>query len=110
MIQLEGSGNRPLDPVAMEKTKSAFLLKIGESLEDQGMFVSASEDEVNVLTSGYSFLLKIFHERGLMQKQAGDVNTQNAPSEDKMLFLRSQHSSMINGLHGRFQMYGPVVR
>ncbi|XP_062202451.1 uncharacterized protein LOC133904855 isoform X2 [Phragmites australis] len=110
MIQLEGSGNWPLDPVAMEKTKSAFLLKIGESLEDRGMFVSASEDEVNVLTSGYSFLLKIFHERGLLQKQAGDGNTQNAPSEDKMLFLRSQHSSMINGLHGRFQMYGPVVR
>ncbi|WVZ88498.1 hypothetical protein U9M48_035015 [Paspalum notatum var. saurae] len=111
MIQLEGSGNWPLDPVAMEKTKSAFLLKIGESLEDRGMFVSASEDEVNILTSGYSFLLKIFHERGLMlQKQAGDDKTQSALSEDKVLFQRSQHSSMINGLHGRYQMYGPVVR
>ncbi|PNT65398.1 hypothetical protein BRADI_4g41717v3 [Brachypodium distachyon] len=110
MIQLEGSGNWPLDPVAMEKTKSAFLLRIGESLEGRGMFVTASEDEVNVFTSGYSFLLKIFHERGLVQKQAGDVNTQSAPSEDKELFLRSQHSSMINGLHGRYQVYGPVVR
>lgn len=29
-IQLEGSGNWPLDHVAIEKTKSAFLLKIGE--------------------------------------------------------------------------------
>ncbi|KAF0889199.1 hypothetical protein E2562_022458 [Oryza meyeriana var. granulata] len=111
MIQLEGSGNWPLDPVAMEKTKSAFLLKMGESLEDRGMFVTASEDEVNVLTSGYSFLLKIFHERGLLlQKRAGDGKTQNVPSEDKELFLRSQHSSMINGLHGRYQVYGPVVR
>ncbi|XP_062204390.1 uncharacterized protein LOC133906481 [Phragmites australis] len=111
MIQLEGSGNWPLDPVAMEKTKSAFLLKIGESLEDRGMFVSASEDEVNILTSGYSFLLKIIHERGLLlQKQAGDGNKQSVPSEDEELFLRSQHSSMINGLHGRFQMYGPIVR
>ncbi|KAK3150553.1 hypothetical protein QOZ80_3AG0234690 [Eleusine coracana subsp. coracana] len=111
MIQLEGSGNWPLDPVAMEKTKSAFLLKIGESLEDRGMFVSPSEDEVNVLTSGYSFLLKIFHERGLLlEKRAGDGSTQSAPSEDRMLFLRSQHSSMINGLHGCYQMYGPVVR
>ncbi|CAN6335656.1 unnamed protein product [Urochloa humidicola] len=111
MIQLEGSGNWPLDPVAMEKTKTAFLLKIGESLEDRGMFVSASEDEVNVLTSGYAFLLKIFHERGLvLQKQAGDDNTQSALSQDKVLFQRSQHSSMINGLHGRYQMYGPVVR
>ncbi|KAG2615033.1 nucleolar protein 6-like [Panicum virgatum] len=111
MIQLEGSGNWPLDTVAMEKTKTAFLLKIGESLEDRGMFVSASEDEVNVLTSGYSFLLKIFHERGLvLQNQAGDDNIQTALSQDKMLFQRSQHSSMINGLHGRYQMYGPVVR
>ncbi|KAM0914789.1 hypothetical protein ACQ4PT_011270 [Festuca glaucescens] len=112
MIQLEGSGNWPLDPLAMEKTKSAFLLRIGESLEDRGMFVTASEDEVNnVLTSGYSFLLKIFHERGLvLQKQAADANTQSDPSEDKELFLRSQHSSMINGLHGRYQVYGPVVR
>uniref|UniRef100_A0A0D3HRU2 Nucleolar protein 6 n=1 Tax=Oryza barthii TaxID=65489 RepID=A0A0D3HRU2_9ORYZ len=104
MIQLEGSGNWPLDPIAMEKTKSAFLLKMGESLEDRGMFVTASEDEVNVLTSGYSFLLKIFHERD------GDGKAQNVPSEDKELFLRSQHSSMINGLHGRYQVYGPVVR
>jgi U3 small nucleolar RNA-associated protein 22 len=80
----------------MEKTKAAFLLKIGEryatafkeknvcfsflfhwlivlnfSLEDRGMFVSASEDEVNVLTSGYSFLLKIFHERGLVLQKPG---------------------------------------
>ncbi|XP_066359297.1 uncharacterized protein [Miscanthus floridulus] len=111
MIQLEGSGNWPLDPVAMEKTKAAFLLKIGESLEDRGMFVSASEDEVNVLTSGYSFLLKIFHERGLgLQKPVGDDKIQSALSEDKMLFQRSQHSSMINGLHGRYQVYGPVVR
>ncbi|VAI29528.1 unnamed protein product [Triticum turgidum subsp. durum] len=111
MIQLEGSGNWPLDPVAMEKTKSAFLLRIGESLEDRGMFVTASEDEINVLTSGYSFLLKIFHERGLVvQKQAGDSNIQSAPSKDKELFYRSQHSSMINGLHGIYQVYGPVVR
>ncbi|TVU50990.1 hypothetical protein EJB05_02390 [Eragrostis curvula] len=108
---LEGSGNWPLDPVAMEKTKSAFLLKIGESLEDRGMYVSPSEDEVNVLASGYSFLIKIFHERCLLlEKRAGDGSTQIAPSEDKVLFMRSQHSSMVNGLHGRYQMYGPVVR
>lgn len=32
------------------------------------------------------------------------------PSIDKELFMKSQHSSMINGLHGCFPMYGPVVR
>lgn len=30
MVQLEGSGNWPVDDVAIEKTKSAFILKIGE--------------------------------------------------------------------------------
>lgn len=30
MMQLEGSGNWPVDDVAIEKTKSAFILKIGE--------------------------------------------------------------------------------
>ncbi|CAB4318037.1 unnamed protein product [Prunus armeniaca] len=34
MIQLEGSGNWPMDDVAIEKTKSAFLLKIGERWAD----------------------------------------------------------------------------
>lgn len=32
------------------------------------------------------------------------------PSVDKKLFIRGQHSSMINGLQGIYQMYGPVVR
>ncbi|KAJ1692881.1 hypothetical protein LUZ63_009579 [Rhynchospora breviuscula] len=114
LIQLEGSGNWPLDPVAIEKTKSAFLLKIGKSLEERwGMFCTASEEEVNVHTSGFSFSLKILHERALStlanQAMNGKVKS-NYPSRDKELFIKSQHSSMINGLHGRFPMYGPVVR
>lgn len=31
-------------------------------------------------------------------------------SSDKNLFLRGQHSSMVNGLRGRYPIYGPVVR
>ncbi|XP_072992362.1 uncharacterized protein [Typha latifolia] len=113
MIQLEGSGNWPLDNIAVEKTKSAFLLKIGESLQERwGMFCTASEDEVIVFSSGYSFSLKILHDKGLdmLKTQAGNVKVKATPSVDKELFLRSQHSSMINGLHGRYPMYGPVVR
>lgn len=91
-FQLEGSGNWPTDEVAIEKTKTAFLLKIGErwaefdfvmtiltslfwmsiwwsqygSLQNVwGMRCIASEDAVNVLVSGYAFHLKIWHERGL---------------------------------------------
>lgn len=116
MIQLEGSGNWPLEIEAIEKTKSAFLLKIGESLQSRwGMFCTATEDVVDVFTSGYAFRLKILHERGVSQvkKQvtaAGNDKVKSTTSVDEELFIRSQHSSMINGLHGRYPIYGSVVR
>ncbi|KAJ0526430.1 putative Nrap protein domain 1 [Helianthus annuus] len=66
MIQLEGSGNWPMDDAAIEKTKAAFLLRIGECLEkDYGMKWCPSEEGVDVFLSGYVFRLKILHERGL---------------------------------------------
>ncbi|KAG8383986.1 hypothetical protein BUALT_Bualt04G0070800 [Buddleja alternifolia] len=112
MIQLEGSGNWPLDELAMEKTKSAFLLKIAESLRNkQGIACTATEDDVDVFMSGYAFRLKILHERGLsLVKKQGGAQTKHVLSSDKRVFLRGQHSSMINGLRGRYPVYGPVVR
>ncbi|XP_022152358.1 nucleolar protein 6 [Momordica charantia] len=113
MIQLEGSGNWPTDEVAIEKTKTAFLLKIGESLQNVwGMRCIASEDAVNVLVSGYAFHLKIWHERGLslLNKEFGSDLSNWISSTDKKLFVQSQHSSMISGLQARHSIYGPVVR
>jgi U3 small nucleolar RNA-associated protein 22 len=113
MIQLEGSGKWPLDEVALEKTKSAFLLRIGESLQNNfGIRCSATEEEVDVLLSGYAFRLKILHERalGLSKRQPGSDKAKKVSSIDKTLFIRSQHSSMISGLLGRYPIYGPVVR
>ncbi|KAI8019409.1 Nucleolar protein 6 [Camellia lanceoleosa] len=113
MIQLEGSGNWPMDDAAIEKTKSAFLLKIGESLQNSwGITCNATEDDVVVYTSGYAFCLKILHERGLslLKKQIGSNQVKRVPSTDRILFIRGQHSSMINGLQGRYPIYGPVVR
>ncbi|KAF6136292.1 hypothetical protein GIB67_042777 [Kingdonia uniflora] len=110
---LEGSGNWPMDDVAVEKTKSAFLLKIGESLQKScGVACTASEEDVDVLMSGYAFRLKILHERGLgmLKKQVGNNRIKRITSKDKELFIRGQHSSMINGLQGRYPIYGPVVR
>eukprot|EP00257_Ricinus_communis_P021381 XP_015580860.1 nucleolar protein 6 [Ricinus communis] len=113
MIQLEGSGNWPMDEVAIEKTKSAFLLKIGESLQNNwGMTCTATEDEVDIFHSGYAFRLKILHERGLslVKREIGSHKVKRVPSVDKKLFVLSQHSSIINGLQGLYPMYGPVVR
>ncbi|XP_027117353.1 uncharacterized protein [Coffea arabica] len=113
MIQLEGSGNWPMDDVALEKTKSAFLLKIGESLQKNwGMTCTAAEDDVDVFMSGFAFRLKILHERGLnlVRRPSGGGQAKWVLSTDRKLFICSQHSSMINGLCGRFPTYGPVVR
>ncbi|KAL4582607.1 hypothetical protein LXL04_007163 [Taraxacum kok-saghyz] len=113
MIQLEGSGNWPMDDVAIEKTKSAFLLRIGECLQkDYGMKYSPSEEGVDVFISGYVFRLKILHERGLdlLNGQSESYQVKRVSPTDKHLFMRSQHSSMINGLSGRYPLYGPVVQ
>lgn len=113
MIQLEGSGNWPMDEVALEKTKTAFLLKIGDSLQKNwGMMCTATEDDVDVLMSGFAFRLRILHERGLnlVRKQSGSSQTKQVLSTDRKIFICSQHSSKINGLWGRFPIYGPIVR
>ncbi|KAF3441314.1 hypothetical protein FNV43_RR15227 [Rhamnella rubrinervis] len=113
MLQLEGSGNWPMDDVAIEKTKSAFLLRIGESLQKNwGMICTATEDNVDVFFSGYAFRLKILHERGLnlLRKENENYQVKRVSSTDKELFFRSQHSGMINGLQGRYPIYSPVVR
>ncbi|KAK7307534.1 hypothetical protein VNO77_40695 [Canavalia gladiata] len=113
MIQLEGSGNWPMDEIAIEKTKSSFLIQIGESLQKMwGMTCTATEDNVDVIMSGYAFRLKILHERGLslLKKEFEIDQAKRVPSADKKLFIRSQHASMINGLQSRYPIFGPVVR
>ncbi|XLR10635.1 hypothetical protein S83_038573 [Arachis hypogaea] len=113
MIQLEGSGNWPMDEIAIEKTKSSFLIQIGESLQKTwGVTCTATENDVDVLMAGYAFRLKILHERGLnlLNKEAGNDQAKRVHSTDKKLFIHSQHASMINGLQSRHPIYGTVVR
>ncbi|GKB13061.1 nucleolar protein 6 [Tanacetum coccineum] len=42
-------------------------------------------------------------------KKAESYQVKRVSPTNKYLFLRSQHSSMINGLSGRYPLYGPVV-
>ncbi|KAL8507398.1 hypothetical protein ACS0TY_018083 [Phlomoides rotata] len=111
MVQLEGSGNWPMDELAMEKTKTAFLLRIAESLQTKlGITCTATEDDVDVFMSGYAFRLKILHERGLSLVKRHGGHIKHVLSSDKKLFIRGQHSSMVNGLRGQYPVYGPIVR
>ncbi|KAL0679227.1 hypothetical protein Bca4012_007208 [Brassica carinata] len=113
MIQLEGSGNWPMDDLAIEKTKTAFLIQIAENLQTiKGIRSTATENNVDVFMRGYAFRLRILHERGLslVKREIGPDPVKHVSSADKMLFIRSQHASMINGLHGRFPIYASVAR
>ncbi|CAN1814116.1 Nucleolar protein 6, partial [Linum perenne] len=113
MIQLEGSANWPKDEVAIEKTKSAFLLKIGESLESNWkMTCNATEDDVVIFLKGYAFRLNILHDRALtlVNSGSGSQRAKQVCSADKRIFLQSQHSSIINGVQRLYPAYGPVVR
>ncbi|XWS45420.1 hypothetical protein CRYUN_Cryun15aG0135300 [Craigia yunnanensis] len=107
------SGNWPMDDVSIEKTKSVFLLKIAESLlNNWGMTCTASEEDVDVFMDGYSFHLRILHERGLslVNREIGRDETKRVSSADIKLFVHSQHASMINGLQFCYPIFGPVVR
>ncbi|KAK4346840.1 hypothetical protein RND71_033179 [Anisodus tanguticus] len=113
MIQLEGSGNWPMDEIAIEKTKTAFLLRIAGSLQNNwGMMFTATENDVDVLMSGYAFRLKISHERALgsVTGKSNNSRQQWSLSADRKLLLRHQHASKINALRGRYPIYGPIVR
>ncbi|XP_022751385.1 nucleolar protein 6 isoform X2 [Durio zibethinus] len=113
MIQLEGSGNWPMDDVSIEKTKSVFLLKIAESLHNNwGMTCTATEEDVDVFMDGYSFRLRILHERGLslVNREIGRDQMKWVSSADRKLFIHGQHASMINGLQFCYPIFGPVVR
>ncbi|KAI8566766.1 hypothetical protein RHMOL_Rhmol02G0067400 [Rhododendron molle] len=119
-IPLTVSSVQPLDPafrftsVFPPKPHPLALEKgVKQSLESNwGMICNATEDDVVVFTSGYAFRLKILHEKGLTLTKwpMGSNQVKRVPSTDKILYMQSQHASMINGLQGRYPIYGPVVR
>ncbi|KAK9164157.1 hypothetical protein Syun_005059 [Stephania yunnanensis] len=109
MIQLERSGKWPKEDMLIRKTISVFLLKIAESLKNWGIACTATEDEVDVLMSGYAFRLRLFYDRGLKISQT-QYQLRQALSMDQEVFIRGQHSGMINGLQGIYPTFGPVVR
>ncbi|KHN41974.1 Nucleolar protein 6 [Glycine soja] len=95
--------------LANEKNES---LRLNNLQKMWGMTCTATEDNVDVLMSGYLFRLKILHERGLslLNKEIGSDQAKRIPSADKKLFIHSQHANMINGLQSRYPIFGPVVR
>lgn len=129
VLQLEGSGRWPDDPVAIRKTKVAFCLKIADSLQEKwGVCCVAAEDAVDLLTEGFVFRLSILYEKdstllnkerigssrvtgkNLFDKFDSTASKQRIPEPRSDLLLRSVHASILYGLHGTYSAYSPTVR
>ncbi|KAG0647352.1 U3 small nucleolar RNA-associated 22 [Hyphodiscus hymeniophilus] len=102
LIQFEGSGRWPDDVVAIQRTKVAFLLKIGSLLEDSNSDTTTRlglENEDHPLQncafldviyeSGATFRLRIHNDREqfLLERQVKDKLTDNRAREDAITAL-----------------------
>ncbi|CAM6124508.1 unnamed protein product [Calypogeia fissa] len=129
VMQLEGSGRWPDDPVAIQKTKVAFCLQIADSMQQKwGISCIAAEDAVDLLMQGFAFRLSILYDKdptnlnkeriasslvkgkNVSVKFDSTASKQQIPEPKSDLLLRSVHASVLYGLHGTYPAYSPVVR
>lgn len=134
VIQFEGSGRWPDDVVAIQRTKIAFLLKIGELLVESNDSITTRlgiENEDQPLQncafldvfypSGATFRLRIHNEREqiLLERQVKDKSSDNRSREDAVsalsLYKRSNiqlplHTQSISTHCTRFPLLSPTIR
>jgi len=133
-VQFEGSARWPDDLTAVQRTKFAFLMKIGELLEESIPELVARvglEDTADKLTnavfmdifypSGASFQLRIHHERELSllertlksssHSAASRETAASALSAYKRNFIQLPlHTQAVRALSTRFPPLSPSVR
>ena len=134
LIQFEGSGRWPDDIVAIQRTKIAFLLKIGILLQESNADIITRlglENEYRVLQncafldivypSGAAFRLRIHNDREqiLLERQIKDKSIHNEAREDavkalstyKRLFIQLPlHTQSIATHCTRFPLLSPTIR
>ncbi|ESZ96681.1 hypothetical protein SBOR_2940 [Sclerotinia borealis F-4128] len=134
LIQFEGSGRWPDDVLAIQRTKIAFLLKIGELLVESNDSISTRlgiENEDQPLQncafldvfypSGATFRLRIQNEREqtLLERQVKDKTIDNRSREDAVsalsLYKRFNtqlplHTQSVSTHCTRFPLLSPTIR
>lgn len=134
LIQFEGSGRWPDDVVAIQRTKIAFLLKIGELLAESNDSITTRlgiENEDQPLQncafldvfypSGATFRLRIHNEREqtLLERQVKDKSSDNRSREDAVSALSIYksfnvqlplHTQSISTHCTRFPLLSPTIR
>ncbi|KAE9369461.1 pre-rRNA processing protein-like protein Utp22 [Stipitochalara longipes BDJ] len=133
-IQFEGSGRWPDDVVAIQRTKIAFLLKIGSLLEEVNKSIVTRLGLENgdkplqncafldvIYGSGAVFRLRIHNDREqtLLERQIKDKSSDHRAREDAVLALSVYKSSFLHlPLHTqsiathctRFPLLSPTIR
>lgn len=132
-LQFEGSARWPEDIVAVQKTKIAFLLKLGELLEygTPGLNTELGLENENKVILNQAFLdvfdppgavfrVRVHHERELNILQTlmknepsglGRIEIASAVSTYKRSFSqRSLHTDMVRTLSTRFPLLSPSIR
>ncbi|EMG50922.1 UTP22 U3 small nucleolar RNA-associated protein 22 [Candida maltosa Xu316] len=129
VLQFETSTRWPDEISALEKTKTAFLLKIHEELADTEYTSFVSKDEsipfnenitlLNILTpDGYGFRIRVFTERDeiMYLRAVANADKQKALVQDVYLKFNEKyigavkHTRTITQLAQHFQFYSPTVR
>ena len=134
LIQFEGSGRWPDDLVAIQRTKIAFLLKIGSLLEEADPTMTARvglENEEQTLQNctyldvvyetGASFRLRIQtdREQTLLERLVKEKSTNNRIREEAVVAMSSfkrtaiqipLHSQSIATHCTRFPLLSPTIR
>lgn len=134
VLQFESSPKWPDDFAAIQMTKAAFLIKIGDSLESSGAAsgcrVGLENESSKVLnnayldiphTSGFLFRLRIHHEREqtLLERQLKDKTINPREREEvafalfsyKKLFLQTPRlTQALRSLCTRFPLMSPTIR
>lgn len=130
VLQFETSTRWPDEIKALEKTKSAFLLRISDSLNKESTYrsfltkdttIPFNEDVtlLNVLTpGGYGFRIRVLSERDeiLYLRAVSNAGTQKALVQNVYLKFNQRylgavkHSRTISILSNHFPYYSPTVR
>ncbi|XP_055379758.1 nucleolar protein 6 [Condylostylus longicornis] len=118
IIELGTSGKWPNDLSAFRRIKTAFHIKIANSLmEVYKLKTRGGIDGIHILNNGYLYKIEISHpkEIALLKKTTTEkgviryVDTEESIQLEKRLIILPKVTSALHGLYQQFSCYGPTV-
>jgi len=111
VLQFEASSSWPDNLPALRKIKTAFYLKIGESLNRaHGLKCIPSPTFVEVHSEGFVFRIFIYHPKEILLLDSNPSTEILGNILKEEYVHRPVHSSTMHGFHMKFTAFGPTVR